>query len=461
MPFRPINHNMDREAGVDRGTVPAHRTSTDRDVATKPVAGVRTADARGSRHALVVLSLIGMLNTMDRVTVAAVLQPIKQEMRLSDAQLGLLSGFAFALLYAAMTVPLARLADRANRVRLLSACLAVWSLMTAATGLARGFPHLLLVRAGVGIGEAGCVPAAHSLIGDLLAPHRRAWGISVYNAGALAGVSLGLLATGVLAQHFGWRTALSIVGLSGLPLSLLALWTIPEPRRGRARPARSGESAWTAIRALLRRPALVHLTLGLAIGGCANFGIAQWLPSFYQRSFGASLAHTGVALRLVTGAGGILGTLCGGAAATRLVPADPRWELWLPAHAYGGAAPLYALVFLGPTMVSAIVCNLAAVFVGSLGIGVALSAIQSFAEETRRATAVSLAVVASSLLGLGLGPFLIGLASDALGRIAGPESLRYAMLGSILFLAWSAAHFCRAARHAVATSLDDPAAARR
>lgn len=392
-------------------------------------------------YAMALLTVVSFFNYMDRMVLAVLLEPIKAEMGLSDGQLGLLSGLAFALLYATLGLPLARFADRSSRVRLLSACLATWSLMTAATGVAQNFIQLFLARMGVGVGEAGCVPAAHSLIGDYFPPERRAFAVSVFQAGGLAGLSGGLILTGIMAEHLGWRGALITVGLAGGPLALLILFTLREPPRRGAETVQSAEPGLAAIRALLRRPALVHLILALSIGAFGTYGITQWLPAFFMRSHGLSLTQIGLWSGTAAGIGGILGVMAGGVLATRLLPRDNRWELWLPAIAYGGSAPLYALVLLSPSLAVAIGIKVLATFLAASGGGVALSAIQSFAEPHRRATAIALVLFLSSLLGLGLGPWLVGVVSDALHPQFGSESLRYALLLSTFAMLWAGLHF--------------------
>jgi len=392
---------------------------------------------------LALLTAVGFLNYFDRLAIAAVSEPLKRELHLRDAQIGLLSGVAFALLYAAAGIPLARVADRGRPARLLAACLAWWSIMTSLTGLAAGFSQLLLTRAGVGLGEAGCVPAAHKLVGAAFPRDRRAFGISIFNAGGLAGSGMGLLVTGLLASRLGWRSALVVVGLAGLPLALL-LAMLGGPARQSAAPA-PREPALGAVRALAARPPLVILTVALAVGGFANYSLAQWLPAFYARSFGLDLSQMGMRLGGVIAIGNVGGVLLGGLAATRLVPREPRWELWIPALGYGGAAPCYAAALLCSTPGAALAWTLAAAAIGSAGIGVGLSAIQSFAEPHRRATAVALTVFLSSLIGLGLGPLATGAASDALQPALGRESLRYALLGSCPALLLAALLFGRAA----------------
>lgn len=428
--------------------------------AIRPETAVQPARPAGLAvwWALGLLTAVSFFNYMDRMVLAVLLEPIKAELGLSDGQLGLLSGLAFAAFYATLGIPLARLADRTARVPLLAACVALWSLMTAATGAARGFGTLFAARMGVGVGEAGCVPAAHSLIGDYMPGPRRALGVSIFQAGGLAGLSGGLMITGVLADHFGWRGALSSVGLAGLPLALLIWLTLREPVRLGSVPAASSEPAGQALRALLARPALRHLVLALSIGGFGTYGLTQWIPAFFIRVHGLSLTQIGLWSGTASGVGGVLGVMLGGWLGARLLPRDPRWELWIPAIAYGGSAPLYAAVFLSPSPWIAIAIKLAATFLAASGGGVALSAIQSFAEPHRRATAVSLTLFLSSLLGLGLGPWLVGVASDLLAPSLGRESLRYALLISTAALLWAGLHFLLSARTARRDRLSSPGA---
>jgi len=398
-----------------------------------------------SWYALAVLTGVSLFAHMDRLGVTILLQDIKTDLGVSDQKLGLLSGLAFALFYAIMGVPLARMADRGSRIKLLSACLMLWTVLTAASGLARNFTQLFVVRMGVGVGEAGCIPTAHSLIGDLFPRRRRALAISIFSAGGSIGTSGGMLLVGILGQELGWRTALQIVGLSGVPLALLIYFTMREPVRKLDGETRN-EPARIALRALLRRPAFVHLVAAYGVGSICTFGVAQWAPTFLIRSFGLSMTEVGAWSGLATVTGGVLGMLTGGLAATWLMPRDPRWELWIPAIAYACCAPVYALMFLSPTPLLALVMKAGGNFFAALGAGVAFSAVQSFSESNRRATAVALFYLVTSVLGLGLGPYLIGLASDLLQPRFGVESLRYALFLSCGVLVWSIVHFLLAVR---------------
>jgi predicted MFS family arabinose efflux permease len=400
-----------------------------------------------SWYTLAVLTCVSLFAHMDRLGVTILLQDIKTDLNVSDQKLGLLSGLAFALFYAIMGVPLARMADRGSRITLLSACLMLWTVLTAASGLARNFTQLFVARMGVGVGEAGCIPTAHSLIGDLFPRQRRALAISIFSAGGSIGTSGGMLFIGILGQEFGWRTALQIVGLSGVPLALLVYFTVREPTRKQDSQMTQKEPARIALRALLRRPAFLHLVAAYGIGSICTFGVAQWAPTFLIRSFGLSMAEVGAWSGLATVTGGVLGMLTGGLAATWLMPRDPRWELWIPAIAYACCAPVYALMFLSSTPFLALIAKAGGNFFAALGAGVVFSAVQSFSESNRRATAVALFYLVTSLLGLGLGPYLIGLASDLLQPRFGVESLRYALFLSCGVLVWSIAHFLLAVRY--------------
>lgn len=397
---------------------------------------------------LAVLSAISFFNYLDRMVLAVLIEPIKHDLALSDTQLGLVSGLAFALFYAALGLPIARFADRGNRAALLCASLIVWSVTTALTGAATGFATLFLLRMLVGVGEAGCVPASHSLIGDIFPPERRAFAVSVFQAGGILGLSLGLFGAGLLAERLGWRAALAVCGLAGLPLGALVLLTLGGRDRARARMAPHAEPIGHVLIALVRKRALRNLVLGIALGTFATYGIAQWLAAFFIRSHGLGLAEVGLYTGATAGLGGIIGTICGGMLVVPLRRRDARWELWFPAMVYATSAPLFAGVLLADNVSVAFFFNFAAVFVAASGGGVALSAIQSFTEPRRRATAVALMLMLSSILGLGLGPVAVGVLSDQLSGAFGADALRYALVAATSMLVWASVHLALAARTA-------------
>ena len=398
-----------------------------------------------SWYALAILTVTFMIAQTDRLALSILMEPIKREMHLSDKQLGLLAGLAFAAFYMTLGIPLARLADRSSRVKLISACLGLWSVMVALTGMARNFPQLFLARMGVGIGEAGCIPSSHSLISDLFTPRRRTLAMSIFQTGSVAGQAGGLFVIGLLAQHFGWRLSLQLVGLAGLPLALLAVLTMREPPRPKTK-AQTKESAWSAISALARRRTFVNLALGYGLSTFCTSGLQQWTPTFLIRSFGLNMAQVGAWAGASVALGGILGTLSGGVVATWLVTRRPRWEPWIPAAAYALAWPCYTLLYLSPTVWMALAMKAIAGYFAAGGAAVAWSAVQSLTEPHRRATAASIVLFISSLLGMGLGPYLIGYVSDVLTARIGPEGLRYALALTCGLLAWATLHYALSAR---------------
>lgn len=404
-------------------------------------------------YALTLLTVVSFFNYLDRMVIAILVEPIKHELSLSDSQMGLITGFAFAMVYATLGLPLARVADRHSRVILLSVCLAAWSAMTALTGLVRNFIELFCARMAVGVGEAGCGPAAHSLLGDIYPRERRAFAISMFQAGGMLGQSAGLALAGVVAQLWGWRAALMVVGLLGVPLAVLIYTTLREPARSADHAHASAESTLTTYKALFARPPLRHLVLGISIATFGSYGMLQWLPAFYIRLHGLSLAEVGVYVGAAKGGAGVLGAVFGGFVLTRLGPRDVRWELWWPMAMFG-IAPLFMLASLWvPAWQVALGLQMVGTFMSSSASGVALSAVQSYAEPHRRATALAIVGLVSSLMGLGLGPVVVGAVSDLLAPSVGIDSLRYALMVIALLPIWGAAHLWFASRSAKGWSL--------
>lgn len=406
-----------------------------------------------SWYALFLLTLTLFFAYMDRVAISILVEPIKKDLGLSDGQFGLLSGLAFAALFSTLGIPLARLADRGIRVKLIAVCLALWSLMTFVSGLARNFADLFLARVGVGIGEAGNVPASHSLIGALFPRNRRALAVTIFQTGTALGVSGGLVIVGVLGEKLGWRHTLQVIGLVGVPLALLIAFTLPEPARRVTQTARQ-ENVFAALGGLMRDAPFVHVIFGISISSLCTFGITQWLPAFIMRSFSMGMAEVGAWVGLASAVSGIGGLVLGGIAATWLAPRNRRWELWLPALGFLLATPVYVVMFLSQQAWLVVVLKTAANFIASIGTGVAFASIQTLVSANRRATAISVIMFFSSLLGMGLGPALIGYISDAFSPTMGAESLRYALLASTVLPFWAAIHFYLASRGMKTTARD-------
>jgi predicted MFS family arabinose efflux permease len=399
-------------------------------------------------YALAILGAINCFAYMDRIGLSILIELIKHDLHLTDEQLGLVSGLAFALFNVLLGIPLAWVADRYSRVKLISICLAMWSAMTALSGMAQNYAQLFLARVGVGIGEAGCHPPAHSLIGDFFPREKRALGIGLFNAGAAVGVAGGMALIGALGEQLGWRAAMQIVGLMGLPLALLTYFSLKEPPRP-ALHKESIESPLRSVGSLLRRSSFTHLVLALSIALIGTQGFSVWAPAFLMRSFRMGMVEVGAWIGGITAAFAVFGTIFGGWLASRLFPRDARWELWLPATMVAICVPLFFMMVLSPKAWIVLLLKAFNTFFGAIGSSVAMAAVQSFAEPHRRATAVAIALLLTSLLGTGAGPYLIGLASTALEPTFGQESLRYALLVTPVMLIWSVVHYVFAIRHAL------------
>lgn len=401
-------------------------------------------------YVLGVLSLISAFNYMDRNIIRVLMEPIKSELKISDTEMGLLVGFSFALVYAAFGIPIARLADRHSRIRILSIAIMAWSFLTAVSGVARTYLQLVLLRGGVALGEAGCVPAAHSLIVDHFEAKRRAWAFSVFQGvgilGAVAGTALG----GLLVETYGWRWTFAILGAPGVLVGLLAFFTIREPVRSHQAAAVSAPKVdgglMSAIAGLLRQRTYRNIVAAIALENFVSLGIGAWTIPFFIRVHGLSLAEVSLWLGVSSGLGGVVGTLIGGAAGAHLVGRDRRWEVWLPAAAATLAIPFYLITFLTPLATLALGAAFVSSFIGQLGNGTGLASVQSVAGPERRALAVALLMFANAMIGLGLGPLVVGMLSDWLAPSVGQLSLRYAFLAVLAVSVWSIAHFMVAAR---------------
>ena len=404
-------------------------------------------------YAVAVLFLINCFAFTDRIGLSVLLELIKHDLHLTDAQLGLVAGLAFALFNVILVLPLAWVADRYSRVKLISVSLLLWTAMTAISGFARNFSELFITRAGVGIGEAGSHPSSLSLIGDYFPRESRALGVGLFNAGAVAGVAGGMSLIGILGEKYGWRVSLQMIGAMGVPLAILAYFTLPEP----ARPAlhrEQRESLWSTVRILLQRPTFRNLALGIGVSFIGSSGFSVWAPTFLIRSFHMSVGAAGAWIGGITAGSGIIGAIVGGLLMLRLMPRDPRWELWLPAAAVAICVPTFVVMILTDQVWLVLAMKGVNTFFGACAASASSAALQSFAEPRRRATAVAITLVLTSLLGSGVGPYLIGLASTALEPMLGQESLRYALLMAPLVLVWAVIHYLLAAKSALKDRLN-------
>ncbi len=398
--------------------------------------------SRGYRcYVLGLLTLVFIVNFVDRQVLSVLIEPIKRDLHLTDTQLGLLSGLAFALFYVTFAIPVARLADLKSRRNLITLCMIVWSSMTALCGVAANFTHLLLARIGVAIGEAGCVAPSHSVIADYFRPDDRPAALSIYSAGAAIGIFIGLLGGGWLAESLGWRQALVIIGLPGVLVALVVLLTLREPARGMSLPggipvqsiqttARS--QFWTDLGGLLRRRTLVLIALAGGFQSMVTYGAATWLPAFFMRVHAMTPSRAGATLAVINGLIAGLGAIVGGGLTAYLARRDRRWLLWIPAIATALATPLYAFAVLSPSIPTSLTSLAPAAFLGMMYVGPALAAIHGVAGVALRATGVALTLFVSNLLGIGGGALLVGIVSDAFIAAEPTVSLRYGLLAVLV-----------------------------
>lgn len=395
-------------------------------------AGVAPVSPGYSYYVLGLLFFVYVFNFVDRQVLAILLVPIQQDLGVSDTFMGALTGFAFALFYTFAGIPIARLADRASRRAIIAAGLVVWSSMTAVSGLARTGLHLALARIGVGIGEAAGTPPAHSLLSDYFGPERRATALSIYAMGVYIGVAAGFMGGGWLATQFGWRVVFLTVGLAGLPLALLVRTTIRELPRGFSDlgPVQSvaPEPFGQTIASLLRNRSLVFIVLATSLQSLWGYGILAWGPTFLIRVHGMELAEVGFKLGASIGILGGAGVLLGGWLADRCGREDERWYMRLPAIECAVVFPLALGFILADSQLVAMLFFCPLYFVGAMYVGPMHSTIQGLVVPSQRATASAANLFTVNMLGLGMGPFVIGLLNDMLAADYGDASIRWSML---------------------------------
>lgn len=419
-------------------------------------------------YLLVLLLIIFAFNQVDRLALGLVLDNIKVDLSLSDSQLGFLSGIAFALFYSVMGIPIARWADRGNRVTIISLTAAMWSVMVALCGMATSFLQLLLIRVGVGIGEAGCVPPAHSLIADYFTRAERPRAVSIYLQGNTLSVVIGYFAAGWLNELYGWRAMFVLLALPGVALGLLALFTLKEPRvpkRVRTTPAAADVNTITeastevaalsagqrslshAFVTLWANATFRHLLFGFSLLSFFNYGLVNWQPVFFVRSFGLKTGELGSWFAAIYGLSGMLGMYWGGVWASRRAPNNEGLQLKAMAlvnAVFAGA--VWSLIYLSHNYYIAFAW-MALSSLGSAAIyGPLYATLQTLVPPRLRAMSIAIFYLFANLIGAGLGPLAVGALSDALRSVFGEESLRYALLAVCPGFLWASWHLWRASR---------------
>jgi predicted MFS family arabinose efflux permease len=397
------------------------------------------------RTVLALLLLAYIFNFLDRQILAILAQPIKADLHLTDTQFGAIGGLAFALLYSALGIPLALLADRTRRSAVIAGALAVWSGFTALCGLASGYGQLFLFRLGVGVGEAGGVAPSYALIADYFAPERRARALAIYSLGIPIGAATGTLLGAYIAHWISWRAAFVIMGLAGIllaPVMLLAVRDLPKPDRAAAARAPLSE----VFPLLARKPSFWLLAFASSLSSLCGYGLLLWTPSVLMRSFGLDLVGTGWFMGSLLLIGGTAGVFAGGWLADRLGTRDVRWYARLPAIAWLVTTPCFLAAFMSPSLALAWPLLLLPNCLNILWLGPVTTAVQHLAPQPMRSTASASFLMINNLIGLGVGPLLIAAVSDHLKASYGVESLRYAAMGATLFYLLAAALMILASR---------------
>ncbi|MCC2977529.1 MFS transporter [Sphingomonas sp. PL-96] len=389
------------------------------------------------------LLLVYSFNFLDRQILSILAMPVKADLRLSDAQLGMLGGLAFAALYCTLAIPLAMLADRTSRSWVITVSLAVWSGFTALCGTAQGFAQMFLFRVGVGVGEAGGVAPSYALIADTFPPGKRARALAIYGLGIPIGSAVGVLLGGAIAAAVEWRTAFVVMGVAGLLTAPVFRLLVRDPPRGG--PVERGAMR-PVFGMLARKPSFWLLSLGGAAGSTAGYGIAFWLPSLMMRSFGLDLAETGRFVGALLLTGGVAGILLGGGIADRWGRRTKRAYTLVPAIAYVAGVPLMAAGLLSASWAAAFALFVVPQALVYAWPGPLLTAVQQLVPGALRSTASACFLLINNLIGLGLGSWLVGALSKALTPQLGDEALRYALLAALVFYLLAGALMAAAAR---------------
>ena len=393
--------------------------------------------ARTVRTTLWILLVVYIFNFIDRQIVNILAEPIARDLDLSDTQIGLMTGLAFALFYTALGLPIARYADRAttHRPRLIAVALATWSLMTALCGLAQNYWQLLLARIGVGVGEAGCTPPAHSLISDMVPPEKRSSALAFYSLGISIGSLLGMVIGGVLADWLGWREAFLAVGLPGVALALVVWFVLREPRyEGLLKPTKANVAAeiplGQAVRSVMGSRAFVLLLVAGSTAAFLAYGKTTWTTIFFQRTHDMTPGEVGFWFGIINGVAGAAGTFLGGWLADRYGATNRRHVLTAPAVGMAIAVPIAFLAYQAPTWPIALALLIIPTLCNSLYYGPVYSAAQGLVPIRSRAIAAATLLFFQNLIGLGLGPLFFGVLSDWLQPSFGADSVRYVLYGA-------------------------------
>ncbi|MBL8361535.1 MAG: MFS transporter [Rubrivivax sp.] len=431
-------------------TADLHPATTAATTAT-PAAPARD---RYRTYVLAALAVVGFMCAVDRVVISMFMEPIKKEFALSDTQLGLLTGVAFSIMGGLASVPLARWADRGNRKWIIGGSLAAWSLMTAASGVASNFVQLLAARMGVGIGEAGCIPATHSMLGDYYPRDLRPRALGIHSAGTYLGALGGMLGGGILLQTVGWRAGFVWLGVAGVVMAVIFHLTVREPARTLSAPApASPASAGTQppvrlIDQLGDLRAFGWLVVAFSTTSLAGSAVMVWLPSYFGRAFTLTPLQIGLGLGLCIGVATAIGSIAGGQLAVRYAKHSRSWGTAYAAGVTVLVMPFYVGSFHAPHPLLAFVMLFCAFLIAGSILGPVFSTLQDMVAPEARATAFAVVALFGMLVGQGLGPLLVGAISDTLHvqQGAAADGLRWAMTWVALVNLFTIVAFWRLSR---------------
>ncbi len=383
-------------------------------------------------YTLAILFLIYVVNFVDRQILSILLEPIKEDLNLSDSQLGLLTGLAFALFYATCGIPIAYAADRFSRTKIVAFALTTWSVMTALCGLANNFWQMMALRVGVAVGEAGSGPPSHSMIADLFPRQKRGTAMALYACGVPIGTLIALALGGWLNEQFNWRVSFFLVGLPGILLAIILVTTVREPKREITHSIETNASMWQTFKTLWKIASYRDLTIATALHSFVGFGILVWLPAFFIRTFDLGTSKVGLSLGLILGISSAIGTYLGGYLADWLGAKHEKWYAWLPAFQQFISVPFYIAMFFAPDYQTALLYLIIPGLLSNAYTGPVFATVQSLAPVQMRATAAALLLFIFALVGHGGGPLAIGILSDVYENAFGAASLSIALTTVLL-----------------------------
>jgi predicted MFS family arabinose efflux permease len=393
------------------------------------------------------LVLVFTSSHVDRQIMGILGQPIKESLLISDTQLGLLTGIMFAVFYATLGMPMAMWADRNNRRNLISFSVFLWSLMTALCAAATNFMQLLLLRIGVGVGEAGSNPPSHSMIADLYPPEKRSTAMAIFGTGINWGILIGFLVGGWINEWYGWRTAFVVVGLPGILLALLVRYTVKEPPRGYSESLKQEVAApgfWEVVGFIWRSSVLRHIVAAGALVSFAGYASVIWVPIYLVRIHGMGTGEVGSYLALLIGVGGAIGIYLGGRIADFLsARRGEQWLPWVVALSSLISLPMLYLTFMAPTPMTAIAAYVLPAMLGTLYVAPGFALIQNSTPLEMRSVAAAINLFITNIVGLGLGPFTVGFFSDFFSQSYGEDGLRWGLATTIIILLWGVFHYWR------------------